>query len=247
MRYIVPCLGGRRLSFTISLPLAVAAFVFASLATSGVAHAQGIFLTSAGPINQSMGGAAVAAPLDSAGALNWNPATISGLNRSEVEMAVGFVIPTTSLSSSAFGLSGTTGGESGSTPVPTMSFVCKDACSPWTWGIGIYGIGGFSANFPGNNLSPSSNPILTPQPPVGVGVGSVFSHAEIYQMAPAVSYAVTDKLSIGFAPTVDTAFAQADPLFLSPPNFVLGVPTYGPGTSTLFSWAQASKPACTTF
>src|SRR4051812_33657633 len=37
-------------------------------------------LPGAGPINRSMGGAAVAAPIDPAGALYWNPATIGGLN-----------------------------------------------------------------------------------------------------------------------------------------------------------------------
>ena len=38
---------------------------------------QGVVLSSAGPINRSMGGAAVAAPLDVMGSLYWNPATLA--------------------------------------------------------------------------------------------------------------------------------------------------------------------------
>ena len=211
---------------------ALVAGVVLSCVLLGVATptwAQGIFLTGTGPINQSMGGAAVAAPLDSAGALNWNPATISGLKKSEMATAIGFVLPTISLSSQAFGLSGSTQGEPGVSPVPTMSFVIKDDCSPWTWGVGVYGIGGFSSNFPASSLSsPTPNPVLLPQP---LGVGRLFSRAEIYQIAPTVSYAATDKLSFGFAPTIDLASVQADPLLFAAPN-----PTYGPGTATRFAW-----------
>jgi len=183
-----------------------------------------------------MGGAAVAAPLDSAGALLWNPATISGLSRSEMAVALGVIIPTTSLSSDAFGLSGTTDGHSGVQPVPTMTFVLKNPNSAWTFGVGVYGIGGFSSNFPSSALGPGANPILTPQPPNGIGVGRVYSHADIYQVAPTVSYALTEKLSFGFSPTIDLANVQADPLFLAPPNVVGGVPTYGPGTGSSFAW-----------
>lgn len=201
------------------------------------ASGQGIFLTGTGPINQAMGGAAVAAPLDSAGALNWNSATISGLERSEMAIAIGAILPTTELSSDAFGLSGSTRGNSGVTPVPTMSFVFKDPNSPWTLGVGVYGIGGFSSNFPSSALlSPGANPILTPQPPTGVGVGRIYSHAEIYQIAPTVAYAITDRLSFGFAPNIDLANVQADPLLFAPPNVVLGIPSYGPGTGSQFAW-----------
>jgi len=209
-----------------------------SLAATRAAQAQGIFLTGIGPTNQSMGGAAVAAPLDSAGALHWNPATLSGLQRSEMAVALGVVLPSTSLASDAFGLSGSTTGHSGPTPVPTMSFVVKNRFSPWTWGVGVYGIGGFSSNFPASSLANpgTANPILTPQPPNGVGVGRVFSRAEIYQLAPAVSYALSDKLSIGVSPTIDLASVQADPLFLAPPNIVGGVSTYGPGDASSFVW-----------
>jgi long-chain fatty acid transport protein len=215
-----------------------AAFLGVIFSMPSPTSAQGIFLTGVGPINQGMGGAAVAAPLDSAGALAWNPATISGLKSSEMAVALGLLLPTTTLSSQAFGLSGTTQGEPGATPIPTMSFVLKDNCSPWSWGVGVFGVGGFSTNFPGSSLAnpATANPILTPQPPAGVGVGPVFSRAEIYQVIPTVSYAVTEKFSVGIAPTIDLANVQANPLIFAPPNVVAGVPSYGPGADTRYAW-----------
>ena len=208
-------------------------FVVLALLVSlpAAARAQGIFLTSAGAINQSMGGAAVAAPLDSAGAMLWNSATISGLKSSEVSINLGLVLPTTTLQSSNVGISGSNTGEPGFTPVPTMAFVCKDACSPWTWGVGVFGIGGFSTNYAATAIgSPNQNPINWPQP---FGLGRIFTHAEIYQVTPTVSYALTDKLSIGGGANLDIAFVQADPLTLAPQN---GGAIYGPGDGTRFAW-----------
>src|SRR5437868_4169402 len=77
-----------------------------------------------GPINRSMGGAAVAAPIDAAGAIYWNPATIGDLGKSEMEFGGELVIPQTTLASrvgaGAFGqgfpptpLAGSTEGDNG--------------------------------------------------------------------------------------------------------------------------------------
>ncbi|HWA99108.1 MAG TPA: outer membrane protein transport protein [Pirellulales bacterium] len=209
------------------------------------AEAQGVFLTSIGPINQSMGGAATAAPLDSAGALNWNPAAISGLRNSEMEFGIGLVLPSATLSSSisanALGpgfppvtLSGSGRSDSGAMPVPTIAIAHHVRDSQWTLGLGVYGIGGFSANYPAS----TTNPILTPQAPFGLGLGRIYSQAQIYQIVPTASYAITEKLSIGFAPTIDMAQIIADPLFLAAPNNANGdaFATYGPGDGTRVSW-----------
>jgi long-chain fatty acid transport protein len=231
-------LNGTQLSWFAKCLIAGIGLIVVMFNNPTIIRAQGIFLTGTGPVNQGMGGAAVAAPLDVTGAINWNPATISGLPSSQIEIGLGVVLPTETVSSQAFGFAGTTQGEPGATPVPNMSFVLKDDCSPCTWGVGIYGVGGFSSNYPASSLSnpTSANPIFTPPPPNGVGVGRVYTNAEIYQIAPAMSLALTDHLSIGFAPTVDVALVQTDPLLFAPVNVVQGSATYGPGDGTRFSW-----------
>ena len=69
-------------------------------AMPGQARAQfGLAVGGVGPINRAMGGASTAAPIDAAGALYWNPATISGLDRNESEFATEVLIPRTTLTS----------------------------------------------------------------------------------------------------------------------------------------------------
>src|SRR5437762_10906170 len=109
---------------------ALGASVMAVLLGSSPARAQfGDSLPGVGPINRSMGGAAVAAPIDAAGALFWNPATIAGLGRSEMESAVELIDIRTSLTSrlaaGALGsglpprsMYGHTGGNDGVIPLP---------------------------------------------------------------------------------------------------------------------------------
>ncbi len=208
-------------------------------ANTSEVHAQGIFIPSVGPTNQSMSGATVAAPIDSIGSLAWNPAGISGLPNSELAFGIGLVLPTTSLSSAipAFGLAGTTDSEPGVAPVPTMGLVQHIADTPWTIGLGIFGIGGFSANY----AASGTNPILTPQPSAGSplgGLGAVFAEAEVCQIVPTVSFAVTDRLSIGFAPTLTLASLVCNPLVFGAPNDANGDGffSYGPGTGTRMAW-----------
>ena len=215
--------------------LLAAATVWAALTCCSAVRAQGIFLTGTGPVNQSMGGASVAAPLDSCGAINWNPAAIGGLKCSDLEFGLGLVLPSESVSSSALGVSGSTTGNPGVTPVPNMSFVNREGGCPWTWGIGIYGIGGFSSNYPASATFGSNiNPILTPQLPFGIGVGRVYADAEIYQVTPTVALEVADHFFVGLAPTLDLAKIEADPLLLAPINFSI-FDQYGPGDGTQYA------------
>lgn len=194
-------------------------------ASARSADAQGVYLPSIGPTNQSFGGAATASPIDSAGALYWNPATISGLKSSEMAFGLGIVSPHAQLSSTAGPFSGSTSSDAGVIPVPTIGWVQKSDDSAWTYGIGIFGVGGFGLNYGAD----PTNPILSPQPG---GFGRVYSNAEIYQVVPTASLALTDRLSIGVAPVVTLSKISLDPLFIAPPNG--GV--YGPGAGTKYSW-----------
>ncbi len=154
--------------------------LLAAFAGPRPAAAQGLVLTAEVPVNRSMGGASAAAPLDATGALYWNPATLSGLPRSEIDFGLELLYTTSVLSSSvapdAFGpgapaapLADSTRGDAGVFPLPSFGFSWHPEGSPWTFGAGVYGVGGFGANYPAS----LTNPIVTAQPPRGFGLGAI--------------------------------------------------------------------------
>ena len=225
--------------------LLASALVF-SLSAWG--YAQGIALDGAGPINRAMGGAATAAPIDSIGALLWNPASISGLPSSEIAFGLELLLPTESVSSSiasgSFGpgvppinVGGSTNAEPGVCPIPSMAWVHRDPCSRWTYGLGMFGVAGFSVNYPAS----LTNPILVPQsnqPGTLGGLGHVYADAQFFQIIPTVSYQLTDRLSIGVGPTVTLARLIVDPLsFVAPDDGDgSGQARYPSGCATRYSW-----------
>jgi long-chain fatty acid transport protein len=214
-------------------------------AATNSARAQfGIALSGAGPINRSVAGAS-SVPLDANGALYWNPATISGLTQSEMEFGLEILYPRTQVSSflpaNSFGpgfppanLSGTTSANNGVIPIPTIGVVYRPSDSRLTYGLGIFAAGGFSSNYPAS----TTNPILTPQPPLGFGLGAVAAQLQVYQIMPTISYQVTDRLSVGFSPTVDLAYLTADPGFLAAPDDANhdGFKTFEPANHSRVHW-----------
>ncbi len=207
------------------------------------AAAQGLVLTAEGPVNRSMGGASAAAPLDATGALYWNPATLSGLPRSEIDFGLELLYTTSVLSSSvapdAFGpgapaapLADSTRGDAGVFPLPSFGFSWHPEGSPWTFGAGVYGVGGFGANYPAS----LTNPIVTAQPPRGFGLGAISSELLILQVAPAASYQLTDRLSVAVGPTLDLATLTLDPAPFAAPNLVNGFPNYPPANHGRVTW-----------
>ena len=204
---------------------------------------QGLAISGVGAINLSMGGAATAAPIDAAGALHWNPATISGLWTSEISFGIGLAMPTEEVRSSVdfFGLSGSTRGEPGVSPIPHVAWVEKRNDSRWTRGLGVFGIGGFRSNY----SSSLNNPVLMPvnlnptqSNPFPGGVGRVFSEVELIQIVPTLSCAVNDQFSIGFAPTVTLAKLSLDPLLSAAPDDANGdgIRTYPSGRGNRTLW-----------
>ncbi|MHC4399871.1 MAG: OmpP1/FadL family transporter [Planctomycetota bacterium] len=231
--------------------------LIALLGIPAAALAQGIAISGVGPVNRSMGGASVASPIDSAGAIHWNPATISGLGDSEVAFGFELILPSSELSSrigaGALGggippveLAGTDRSESGVAPVPTVAFVCQPDDSPWSYGLGLFGIGGFVGNYPAS----ATNPVLTPQPPNGFGLGRISAQLDIFQMVPTVSYALTERISVGFAPTLTLARLTADPAVFAPLDNSDGdpFPTYPSAIGTRYHWGGGFQVGiyCTT-
>lgn len=206
---------------------------------------QGLAMSAVGPVNTGMAGAATACPLESSGAIMWNPATISGLHCSEVSLGVTLVQPTATIESRLpagflgggfppFAMSGVDESEAGFTPVPNMAIVESLGESPWTVGLGVFGIGGFRVNYPAS----TTNPILTPPPPNGFGVGRLAAEAQIMQILPTVSYAATEQVSFGFAPSITLAEISADSLVFAAPDDANqdGFPSYPSGRGGRVAW-----------
>jgi long-chain fatty acid transport protein len=203
----------------------------------------GLLFTGAGPVNRSMGGAATATALDATGALYWNPATISGLERSEADLGLELLYPQEHLASTVApgalgprvlpgGLSGSDRSDNGVYPLPSVGLVYKPEESCWAFGLGVFEVAGFGVNYP----AADTNPILTPQPPHGAGLGALFSQLQVLEIAPAFSYQVTDRLSIGGGPLLNLASLDVDPAVITAPTAVApGALSYPAGTHSRFA------------
>ncbi|MGL4593799.1 MAG: OmpP1/FadL family transporter [Thermoguttaceae bacterium] len=200
-----------------------ASFFISACFAAHFAAAQGVMLRGAGAVNESVAGVGTAMPLDSTGALIWNPATISALKKNEISFSLGLIIPETQVSSSVGPISGSTKGQSGAVPVPNMSFVWRRCPkSPVTYGFGLGGVGGaaslYAADAPGQ-----TNPIL--------GGLAKSANVVVLQLTPTVSYQVNNKLSVGIAPLVDLASLNINPMQLGQP---LGTELHNYGTR--YAW-----------
>ncbi|MCH7726036.1 MAG: outer membrane protein transport protein [Planctomycetes bacterium] len=179
------------------------------------AFAAGLWLSSSGPVNRSMGGASVAAPIDAVGALFWNPGTISGLPNNEMAFGMEMLLADIEVSSTFLGVSGKTSAEPGVVPLPSFGWVHHIDGTDVTIGLFTGAVAGFRTNYPAD----PTNPILNPNgPPMGLGIGRVFTEAEFSMIAPIVSVALTDRLSIGMGPTLSLGRMAIDPFIFAPPN-----------------------------
>ncbi len=223
-------------------------------ATAPPARAQyGLLFSGSGPVNRAMGGASTATAADAAGGLYWNPATISGLQSSELDFGAEFAFPSTRLSSTipagALGplgppitLSGSDKGDNGVFPLPSIGMAIRSDDSAWTFGLGMFEIGGFGVNYPAS----LTNPVLTPQPPVGVGLGSIYSQLQVFEIAPSVSWRVTDRIAIAAGPTADLAVLKLDPAVIATPDVLPGGFLHYPiGTHTRYEWGGGLQAGVT--
>ena len=203
---------------------------------------QGALMSSFGPVNASMGGASTAAPIEAMSAIGWNPATISGLPNSELSVGLGLLLSDPVLESSVPGWSsGVTGAEPGTTPIPNFAWVHK-LNDYTTFGLGALSVAGFKTNYPAD----LTNPVLAPvsnTPGLPGGLGSLYSEAQFMEVVPVVSFAVTDRMSIGFGPTITTGQVVADPLLLAPPNDTdgSGIPRYPAGRGARYAWGGGAQ------
>ncbi|MBI2478535.1 MAG: outer membrane protein transport protein [Planctomycetia bacterium] len=196
-------------------------FAVVASATSSV-FGQGIFLTGVGAVNRSMGGAATAAPIDAMGAIHWNPATISGLQCNEISFSAEVMLIEEELTASGI----TANSETGVVPIPAMAWVHHMEGTDNTIGLGLYSCAGFAQNLP----AVTGHPILDSMSPFS----PLYSDGQFFQIVPTFSRAVTERLSIGFAPTINLARVSIDPIPFGPAVF-------GPGAGTRWSWGLGAQ------
>lgn len=222
-------------SFRNGLQLAIVTFVL-SVVAAPPAAAQGVILPAAGALNRTMAGASTAIAFDAMGATYWNPATIMGLETSEVGFGAELLSGDTKVSSRipagviggvfpAQDRAGTTESDGGVAVIPTIALVRKNEGSSVATGLGIYALMGGSVNFSGSD----SNPLLTPQnpppqlggtgdPPFTLGFGPQAASAAILGITPSIVMRVSDGVSIGGGPIISTGSMTLDPAFFAPRN-----------------------------
>jgi long-chain fatty acid transport protein len=164
-----------------------------------------------------MAGASTGYALDAAGAMYWNPATLSRLQQSEV--VIGGALPYADIYLNSgipgTGLSGRTRSDSGIGLLTGTALAYLPENSRVSYGLGLYSLGGGAVNYPGD----PTNPLLSPVGPRGQFVlGPSAATASFIAVVPGASYQVTDRLAVGFAPMIDIAITSFDPAFFGPPN-----------------------------
>jgi len=174
---------------------------------------QGVLLRSVGAVNASVGGTATAMPLDACGALYWNPGSISALKKNEISFGLELVegksrVDSTLDTQQMGSFAGSTKGESGVIPVPSMGFVWSTSRrSPFTFGLGMGAIGGAASLYPHKPLSePDGNPVLAAHGRSATVI--------VLQVTPTVSAQLTERLSVGVAPIIDLASLNINPMSL---------------------------------
>jgi long-chain fatty acid transport protein len=215
--------------------------IFLSCTTFSPTHLiaqNGHVLDGMGPQNQAMGGVGSGLAVEPIGALHWNPAAIGGLpadQRRRMAFGIAAFSPTTSLSSSiaanSFGpgfpatdLSGNSSSRTGTSFIPSFAMVYAPLDSDWLYGVGVYGISGFGVDY----AADSSNPILTPQPPAGMGFGSIYSKYQILQVSPTVARRLNRNWTVAVAPTLNLGSLAVNPFSGAAPDDANGdgFPTY---------------------
>lgn len=179
-------------------------------------------------------GAATAMPLDASNSQYWNPASITDLSVTELDINTQVALPQVNLEASlpvntmpqetpATVLTGNT--ESGNTvnTSPSFGFVKKWSSSRWT--LGLLG----SATLGAGVIFPKGDNPVTANRGINVSGDLLF-------VAPTVAYRVNQRWSVGLQPSLTIASLKASPFTRTAPDDTNGdgIPTF---PSTNRAWA----------
>ena len=155
------------------------------------AWAQGAMLHGIGPINSSMGGAGTALPIESLGALTFNPALIAGVEGNQISFSTEFfrdaILIDTTLTG---GLKGRTTATPHLAAIPAFGWMMRNPKGKLALGFGLIGLAGFGADYATDNAS-----ILFAAAPGGFG--RIYTDYRETKIPIAFAYQVTPKLAIG--------------------------------------------------
>jgi long-chain fatty acid transport protein len=200
-----------------NVSLRIAAVAIALAAAAPAAATNGMRLTGFSPVQNSMGGAAAAAPLDAATIVS-NPAGMSALDRRLDVSGSAF------MSSASYDANG---GSSISSDrptdfVPTVGAIYKTA-ENLTVGVAAVGMGGLGVDY-------GADPSLG-------GVSNMTSYLNM-RLAPAASYRLSDQVSVGLA--VNLMYAQLEyAVGGMTPRDAAG--SFGYGATVGLSWKTPEK------
>jgi long-chain fatty acid transport protein len=183
----------------------------AALGALPAAAGNGHFLHGVGAVNDAMGGAGVALPIDTLGALNLNPALITEIDGSSFAFSAEYVKATNAVSSQVGPFSGKTS-EDGRTPlVPAFGFTRHPQGASFAYGVGFLGLAGVGADYPQD----PNNPILAPQPH---GFGRVFSSYQFLKVPIVGALRINPEWSVGVAIVTGRSQLSADPAGFAAPD-----------------------------
>lgn len=158
--------------------LTVAALAFGATAAQAT---NGMRMIGFGPVQESMGGATVGAPLDSATAIT-NPAGLSGLT-DQANFGATYFSPDVKGTMAGLGPDQAIESNRPGSPVPAVGVV--SGSEKLTFGLGMWGIAGMGVD---------NQVFLTDEG--GNGVPAMTSYSQM-RFTPAVSYALNDMVSVG--------------------------------------------------
>jgi long-chain fatty acid transport protein len=183
-----------------------------------------------------MGGATTGTAVEAIGSMYWNPATINRLESDEVGLGFELIYVNSELSSSFPGAgAGATDGEIGAMPAPTMAWVHHTDNPNVTFGMGILTVGGLASNYQADE----SNPILSPPASLGgVGIGGIRSEALFFELVPALSVRLTERLTVGGGPVVGLGRVSVDE---NPFVAANADGTYPRGDGTRYHWGGGAQ------
>lgn len=193
--------------------------LLASLLTAPVWAADGPTLHGAGAVNDAMGGAGVALPLDALGALNGNPALLVKLSGHRMEFSTEILKAKNAVSSTVhvnaggagFDVSGRTEDAGKVSVIPAFAWTSHSSTSSTAYGMGFIGLAGVGVDYPQD----PSNPILAPQPQ---GFGHVFSSYSLLKIPVAFAWQATPQLAVGLSFVAARESLESDPAGFAAPD-----------------------------